>query len=427
MQQSTPVHSPYARSLAPDLARGFVLLFIALANVSWYLWGQQPGPVGPHPAPQSTADSIIQVLVMTVVDGRSYPMFTFLFAYGMVQFFTSRRARGLPEAEVRRMLLRRHLTLLVLGLLHATLLFAGDILGAYAVAGLVVGAIFFLRRSSLLRTWVIVVAAIMVAAALVTLGVGVLIQWMQPFDTGVAANPSDAALGDYLQAMGQRLWLWAAGSAVGGLLAPAPVLMLVGWLAARVRLLEDVHLYRRTLVRVAAWTIPLGWATGLLNGLVQVGVLRVDHAPWMFTGVAMVAGMGTGVGYACLFGLLGARWTARPPRPVRAVAALGQRSLSGYLWQSILLAPLLSAWGFGLGDDIGTWQAMLLATGTWFVSLVVADLLGRRGLRGPFEWVLRRITYGRYAGPPPSPAARSTAELHHLRALAPHGEAVLLR
>ena len=70
------------------------------------------------------------------VDGRSFPLFAFLFGYGMVQFFRSRIDRGLAHRTVRRMLRRRHWAMLLLGFLHALLLFLGDILGAYAIAGL---------------------------------------------------------------------------------------------------------------------------------------------------------------------------------------------------------------------------------------------------------------------------------------------------
>ncbi|MCQ6405544.1 hypothetical protein NPM08_33530, partial [Bacillus cereus] len=78
--------------------------------------------------------------------GRIYPMFAFLFGYGMVQFSRSRIARGIPEQVVDRMLRRRHAWLIVFGGIHAALLFAGDILGAYGLAGLILAAIFF-RRS----------------------------------------------------------------------------------------------------------------------------------------------------------------------------------------------------------------------------------------------------------------------------------------
>lgn len=428
MPPAPPLPVP-ARRLAPDLARGFMLLLIALANVSWYLWGHAPGPVGPHPAPENLADSIIQVLMLTFVDGRAFPLFSFLFAYGMVQFYTSRRARGLPDPVVRSMLHRRHAAMLVIGFLHALLLFAGDIVGAYALAGLVVGGLFFFRRTPIVKTWALVLAGLLLLFGLLALVGGIIVEAVGGQAAAVDATTSEvidqtAGEPDYLVAMLWRVVTWASSALVSGILVPIPMLMMFGWLAARVRLLEDVATHRRTLVRIIAWTLPLGWVLGLVSGLQQVGVITFAQAPWMLIGLNQAAGIGAGIGYACLFALLAQRYEANPPRPVLAVAAVGQRSLSSYLWQSLIFAPLLSAWGFALGDDIGTWQAMLLATLVWLASVVICDQLGRSGRRGPAELALRRFTYGKFAavaagsgqpalspavpsarpGPPPVPA-----------------------
>src|SRR5699024_11022129 len=43
-----PSRSPAPRSLAPDIARGLMLVLIAVANVSWFLWGHE-GAVGMTP------------------------------------------------------------------------------------------------------------------------------------------------------------------------------------------------------------------------------------------------------------------------------------------------------------------------------------------------------------------------------------------
>ena len=42
------------------------------------------------------ADQVTQLLIMTFIDSRVYPMFAFLFGYGMVQLYTRQVASGLP-------------------------------------------------------------------------------------------------------------------------------------------------------------------------------------------------------------------------------------------------------------------------------------------------------------------------------------------
>jgi uncharacterized protein len=76
------------------------------------------------------------------------------------------------------------------------------------------------------------------------------------------------------------------------------------------------------------------------------------------------------------------------------VAAVGRRSLSSYLAHSLLFAPLLAAWGLGLGALLGSATMAAFAVGVWLVTVVGADAMERAGWRGPAEVLLRLLTYG---------------------------------
>jgi uncharacterized protein len=80
---------------------------------------------------------------------------------------------------------------------------------------------------------------------------------------------------------------------------------------------------------------------------------------------------------------------------VTALAAVGKRSLSCYLAQSVLFAPVLAAWGLGLGAHLHSATMALYATGVWLATVVLAYLLERAGQRGPAEVLLRRLAYRR--------------------------------
>src|SRR3954465_11733938 len=111
------------RALAPDLARGAMLLFIALANAANFAFAGQPGLDGtPH-----GFQRVINFLMTTLVDSRAYPVFAVMFGYGLVQLTRRHRAAGTDE---RPILMRRNIALIVFGLAHATLLYFGDFLGA---------------------------------------------------------------------------------------------------------------------------------------------------------------------------------------------------------------------------------------------------------------------------------------------------------
>ncbi len=72
------------RRPAPDLARGGMLLLIALANVHVYVYGSPIGPRG-YPRALDPADQVVTLLQLTLVDGRAYPLFGLLFGYGITQ------------------------------------------------------------------------------------------------------------------------------------------------------------------------------------------------------------------------------------------------------------------------------------------------------------------------------------------------------
>jgi hypothetical protein len=46
------------RAVAPDLARGLMLLLIALANVPWYLYGAPTSPVSAHRTGATGPDTV---------------------------------------------------------------------------------------------------------------------------------------------------------------------------------------------------------------------------------------------------------------------------------------------------------------------------------------------------------------------------------
>ena len=48
-----------------------------------------------------------------------------------------------------------------------------------------------------------------------------------------------------------------------------------------------------------------------------------------------------------------------------------------------------------LSDTLTVTTTALLAVGTWLTTVVLADRMRRSGYRGPFEVLIRRVTYGR--------------------------------
>ena len=85
---------------------------------------------------------------------------------------------------------------------------------------------------------------------------------------------------------------------------------------------------------------------------------------------------------------------SRPPGPMMAkVLAAGGSSLSIYLGQSIILSTIFSGYGLGFWGSVDHPTAVFIGVAVTS-CLIGALLIWRvRFALGPFEWILRRLTY----------------------------------
>jgi hypothetical protein len=116
-----------------------------------------------------------------------------------------------------------------------------------------------------------------------------------------------------------------------------------------------------------------------VHALQHISVLPVpDHGNWVFSATPPLTGLLGGLGYVALFGPIAATWrdVARPSdRSPPAVAAVGKRSLSAYLAQSVIFGPAAVCLGQGLGAFLGSAGVAALRS-----------LPGRPRFRGARRW-----------------------------------------
>ncbi|MFH9001657.1 DUF418 domain-containing protein [Streptomyces afghaniensis] len=403
---------PGERALAPDLARGIMLLFIVLSNTAFHLWAARRGPSGWQPVDGSWLDHAVQFTMIMALDLRIYPLFAFLFGYGMMQLYLRQTAAGTHGREAAKILRRRSLWLIVIGLAHATLLMAGDILGFYGVLSLVLGLAFLRRGDRALTWWIWIGVALM---TIVTAGPAIAALLQGELGT---LGDADAEAGFKAFASDEENWLTAAGTrlqtgllitlgaAALTLVGGGYIIFLLGFWAARRRVLEEPGRHRTLLRRTAVIGIAVGWLGALPAALAHFGVLDVpddmQSESGALTALRDITGNAAGLGYVAAVALFAHWWTTRGPRrgatAVTAVASVGKRSLSCYLAHSLLFAPVLAAWGLGLGAHLGSTTMALFAFAVWLVTVGGAYALERAGRRGPAEAVLRRLMYGPRAG-----------------------------
>jgi uncharacterized protein len=364
-----------SRALGPDLARGLMLAFIALANSHYFLVA--PAVLGGFPQDGSTLDRVVIWLIATFVDGRSFPLFGLLFGYGVAQVV--RRQTG-TRRETRHLLWRRSLVLIAIGLLDALLFYVGDIVAMYGVL-LLVGAWLVHRRDR----WLLLIA----------LGFFVLSSLPDAGSLATSAEPPGPAMlpGDPLSQLADRAPV-ALSVALGGPIGFAAPFLL-GLVAGRRRVLERVDQHRRLLTGTAVVGISLAVLGAQPVALVLAGAAEPPSTAVLGNLGSLHAASGVlgGCGYAALIVLVAARLSADRNPAVRAVAAAGQRSLTCYLIQSVAWAVLFTPYLLDLADDLSIAATALFALAVWLLSVVAADRMRRAGHRGPFELLVRRVTY----------------------------------
>ncbi|GAA2125600.1 DUF418 domain-containing protein [Glycomyces algeriensis] len=378
---STPLRE---RSLAPDLARGLMLLLIALAHAHMFLAHETTGWRG-YAVDGTVLDRAVAGLQVLLVDGRALPMFAALFGYGLARLAERRQRAGYAAPQVKRLVRRRSAWLLAFGFAHALLLFFGDILAAYGLIGLVFAGLLWSRDRTLVRTaWIAAAAHVLVVAAL---GASA--------EAAGHVNSMPTIIADPLEAALSRIMVWSALTSTFYVVSVLPAFALGIW-AARRRLLDEPSRHLPLLRRTALWGIAIGVTGGLPLMLADT---QLWH-PGAGAGIALyalhsVTGLAAGLGYAALIALVATRPGRAPGAVANALAACGQRSLTCYLLQSVAFVALFTPAFGGLGASLGDAAASGVAVLIWAATVGLAAWMSKAGLRGPFEVLLRRLTYGR--------------------------------
>ncbi|WP_198536051.1 DUF418 domain-containing protein [Pseudofrankia saprophytica] len=370
--------TPESRALGPDLARGFMLLFIALANSHYFLRGSSV--LGGYPRDGSGADAAVIWLISTFVDGRAFPMFGLLFGYGAAQIV--RRNEALGPRSVRHLLWRRGAVLVTVGFLHAVLLYAGDILSAYGVL-LLVGAWLVRWKDSRL----LVTAFLFFLLTALPSGA---------FST-ISTDPPDVSM--LPPNVGTMIAERAQVSSFIALLGPVGFVcpFAVGLWAGRRRILEQPELHRTFLLVTASVGIGAAVLGAQPISLVLAGAETPPDQQSLEFLAALHSATGVlgGFGYASLLSLAAVRpqFPERPRPVVDAIAAVGQRSMTCYLAQSVVWTVAFTPFLLDLSGTLSATATAGLAITTWLLTVVLADRMRRAGRRGPFEVLIRAVTY----------------------------------
>ncbi len=373
-----------------DILRGLALLGILLMNMEAFVGPLDLSFTGIDPHWQGV-DRWADAFVYIFVQGKFFTLFSLLFGAGFAVMAQRAEAAG---RDFTRFYLRRSLGLLGIGLVHALLVWSGDILVAYALLSF---ALLAFREAPCSWLPALGVASYLAAACLMLL-LGALVALLPADDAGTSgAKAAQAAIeaqrlayaqGSYLQAVAQRMREF--GTALGGLIVVGPQILgmfLIGAWFIRSGAIAQPATYPRLFTRLRWLTLPGGLSVMLLSVWLQPYSApgRFDLRSASAFALAAVAGLLMCLGYLAW----GVRWSSA----LRWLAPAGRMALTNYLAQSVICTLVFYGYGLGWFGQMGRAWQLLFALVLFLLQVVVSRWWLARFRFGPMEWVWRAITY----------------------------------
>jgi uncharacterized protein len=400
-----------------DALRGFSLAGIAMAHFGEQYLGFMPPPGQPYNI-HGTADGVLEALSWIFIRGKGFGIFSFMFGLSFV-LQMQRAERNRPGTDFRPRFAWRLFILFAIGWLHG-LAYSGDILTVYAALG--IPLILCYRVPD---RWLLVLAVLLlVGAPRITQrlvqgpATPAELQSLQDRMTGEAEEHwralKEGKVSEIFRLHAtkgfQAKWEFQLGPFGRGYQTFG--LFLLGLLAGRHRVFEDVETRRRLFVRLWRWTgavtllVPL--IAGVLFAVLQAaggGRSQQQGAGTLpdFTSWPIIAGFcvfdfwnsAMTLFYVAAFALLflRPRWQ---PRLLR-FAPVGQMALSAYVGQTVVGVLVFFGIGLGLLGRFGNSVTIPMGLSLFAVQVWACRAWLEHFRFGPLEWAWRSLTWLQFA------------------------------
>lgn len=334
--------------------------------------------------------------VFALFSSKAYAIFAALFGFSFATIMANERARG---GDATRRFVWRLVILLAIGTLHS-IVYRGDILQVLAVIGLLLIPTDRIRANGVLLALaaiMLVQVPLIVRAWAASRGIG----WAEqtPFywaDSGLGTLAS----GSLPEMLAVNLWQGMAAKwsfyLENGRAVEIVGLFLIGMV------LQRTDLFARAGARRAIW-VAIMVAGATVWGLASLAESRtlpvegpamvVDSITTLFTRYRAV---GATFFQIALFVLA---WHTPLHKVLAVLVPAGRMTLTLYVLQSLVFAPVFYGFGLGLHDDLSTRATVLIGVAAFAVQIVLAAAWFRVFRYGPLEWLWRAATRGDFATP----------------------------
>jgi uncharacterized protein len=406
------------RISALDTVRGCAVLGILLLNIvafaSPYQAYDDPSIMDRPTWPNLAVWTVNFVLF----DGKMRTIFSMLFGAGVV-LLTSRAEQRDAGDFVADIYYRRTIWLLVIGLFHAFFIWSGDILYAYAIAGLFLFPLRKIRPSRLIASGLMVLALLLpynlwhlfelranraeslAAENLQKQGKQLTKDQKKAIDdwnetrTKASADEIRQVVEDHRSGFVQRLARRTHESAYveSDMFYPKTFLDVLGMMLIGMGLMKLGFFSAQRSWREYLWIAVAGYAIGIavnsffawheiqsgFDALSKTAGECVYDVQRLIVAVAHVSVLMMIVKSGWLHGAMS------------ALAAVGRTALSNYLLESIFCTLIFD--GFNLFGKLQRFQLYFVVLAVWTVQLVLSRLWLRYFRFGPAEWLWRSLTY----------------------------------
>lgn len=390
-----------------DILRGIALFGILVVNL----------PLFAHPFFNIVSDAGLfqewynQTAVSFVhifFEGKFITLFSFLFGIG---FYIFAQRLKLKEMSFYPVFLRRMGLLLIIGLLHAWLLWAGDILAFYAIGGVLL-MLFFKRKDKTIKAWM----GILVGGMILMFTVLALLVMFAMNIPDVAEEMNDQFIqqgieyeqlaqrgyevhetGSFTEIMAFRseergfVWLGMLFSQAG--MAYILAIFLFGLYIGRKGILENPQVFRDYFIG--------NWKRNVLIGLFFSIFYAITYNymdPIFFDYWYLLHTVSFYIGTPMLcFGYVGfiliMLQKAGDSSWLNQFAPVGRMALTNYLMQSVICTTIFYGYGFGLFGKLAPWMVLpvaviIFALQVWFSRWYLTQFK-----MGPLERLWRMGTY----------------------------------
>ena len=375
------------RDTAPDVLRGFALLGILVVNIQFMGLSSANGARGEWT--YGLVNGSATFIIASIFAGKFYLLFSFLFGYSSNYIVRGERAN-------RTRWIKRCFVLIALGALHFTFLWHGDIIFIYGIFGLLL-TFFFFRTDKTLRIWTRVT---FILSATIVLLVGALVYiseryFLQESFQSPAETKLDEILlnGTFLEAIPARLELWVYGISTGVFLQGglAFAAFLLGLRLARIQFLSSPIDSQKN-----SKLMKIGFLLGAPIQIIAAVILVQNEQSLKPSEAIYLLALFSSFIAAPLLSMfyIGVirKLVEEKPRILSWLIPAGKMSLTIYILQSVITSLIFGPWGFGLFQNLQTWQVLLLAFTIWALLVYFATKWLERYKQGPLEQFVNILT-----------------------------------